>query len=374
MYACQQSSGAYYPQRQPLTDDELQEHLDGIASYGAYVIRPTSDAAWGPDVVSDNTVKYIVFDLDTHDPEATAHLLHEVERFTAHLPMMNPEQRKKALLLEASGNKGVHVWCFFDKPLPARQVRVWVARDFMPEWEKLGITLEVFPKQDTVDEGGYGNLVKLPLGKHAVSQQWSHFIPRQGWASQIEEVVPLAASLVPQAPVVTPGIRPAGRTEGGSSGVGGHSPHDGPTSPFPCVDFIQREGAQQGYRDQAMFHLALYYFGHGLDQDLAEEMCLRANENFDPPMGEADIRDKVRSAYRGRYQSARCGTDWLRDLCPGPCKGGWKVLATQEGDLRSAQIGDAVEVEVVRRVSERGAVRVTLGHPDSANNPTMILK
>lgn len=365
VFSEQQDSGAYFPVRQPITTDDVAEHLAGLASYGSYVIRP-----------GDQSVRYVVFDLDTHDEGAQEHLCYCAMRLVQLL--VNPEQhqawdlRFRCLLYEASGNKGTHVWLFLSAPLPAAQVRRWVTRDFMPAWEEkakpAGWPIEVYPKQDSVDEGGFGNLVKLPLGKHRVSGNFSHFISQTGWATSVDDVVPLPSELVPDVPVAVGGDRRRDTGERVRS-----SATDGPCSPFPCVDRIMREGVPQGYRDNAMFHLALYCYGHGIDQDLAEEVCVRANEEFDPPMPEREVRSKVSSAYRGRYPSATCGSGWLAELCPGPCKTGWSVRSTEGGALKSAQPGSSVDVEVVQTVREEGRTRVTVKHPDAANTPTFLV-
>ena len=346
VFAEQQSSGAYFPVREPITDDDLAEHLAGLASYGVYVIRP-----------SDQTVKYVVFDLDTHDPD-------DLHNLCCAVVAMLPVEDYRCLLLESSGSKGFHVWLFLSDPVPARRVRAWLVEQFFPVWG--GTPIEVFPKQDAVEPGGYGNLVKLPLGVHAVSGKKSEFVPTQGWASGVEDVVPLDSRLVPAAG------EPGGATVPAMRTAQGHQ-SDGPSSPFPCVDRILRDGVGEGYRDRAMFHLALYMYGHGIDQDLAEEACIRANEHFVPPLTEREVRQKVASAYRGRFASARCGSDWLVDVCPGPCRDGWSVRQAQGGALKRADPGDTIEVEVVR-VTTSDRKRVTVSHPDADNQPTLVVK
>jgi len=82
-----------------------------------------------------------------------------------------------------SGNKGVHVYGFCGR-MPAEEVRIGakIALDSLPmepirgdifwAWndnetfqEHKLFTVEVFPKQDTIsNEGGFGNLMRLPLG------------------------------------------------------------------------------------------------------------------------------------------------------------------------------------------------------------------
>lgn len=350
-FAEQQPDGAYFPVLRPFTKDELDEHLAGQASYGTYVINPDGE-----------TVKYVVFDLDTHDDKAWEDLQRLVEQL-----VRSVGGDPRCLLAESSGRKGKHIWLFLSAPLPAAAVRRWVARDFTPAWLALGHPmLEVFPKQDTVGAGGYGNLVKLPLGVHRVSGGRSEILGRHGWAATVDSVQPLPASSVPE---VAPAASAAAQ---GSSGGRSAPAGDGPATPFPCVTQILRSGAGEGNRDNAIFHLALYLYGHGFDEDLALEQALRANEHFDPPLTEREVRTKVASAYKGRFESAKCGTGWLQDFCEGPCRNGWRVKQTATGVLASAQEGDLVEVEVVRRNYAAGRSRVTVTHPDAENQPTFI--
>lgn len=336
VFAEQQSSGAYYPVKRELTEVEVQEHLAGVASYGVYVIEPVKRGPNGgpslengtPLETEANTVKYVVFDLDTKDPYALDALKEGVNLLVGVKPD-HGSTRQRALLLERSGNKGWHVWLFLDSPLPARQVRAWAK---VEKWNHLW-PLEIFPKQDTVDAGGFGNLVKLPLGKHTVSGNWSEFVPVPGWATGIEDVVPLPSSLVPQPPVASPSGSREGRGASRTGGIGA-------TTPFPCVTRIVNEGLDRGVRDLGFFQMALYCYSHGLPEDMALDWCLRVNDLGDP-LPEREVRTKVKSAYTGRYEGARCGNDWLRDFCPAAgtpeCKG-WSVSKGMVKDERFAYL------------------------------------
>lgn len=356
VFAEQQDSGIYIPQQRELTEDEVSEHLAGFSSYGVYTTDP-----------EDQTVRFICWDLDTHDEDALAHLTKLVSRLvinTGHLDT-------SCLMLESSGNKGKHVWLFLDQPVVAAKVRRWVARDFLPEWTSGArengwpVAIEVFPKQDVVGEGNFGNLVKLPFGRHRVSGRFSELLPYHGWAEAVEDVHPFPTDLIPEVAPEEVGTRRRSKESNVDT--------DGPTSPFPCVDQILYKGVGRGTRDNAMFHLALYLYGHAVPEDLAEDICQRANENFDPPLTDTEVRAKVKGAYGGRYTSARCGTDWLGEICPGPCKAGWGVTAnTAESALRRTDVGSAVEVEVLRRQQEGQRVRITVRHPDAQNTPTFI--
>lgn len=368
VFAQQQPSGAYFPQHRELTKDDLDEHLSGFASYGCYQIHP-----------ADNTVKYVVWDLDIMDEEARDTLCRLVEEMTTLALAEAGDTTSWAsscahpyLLLEFSGGKGYHIWLFLSEPVPAEKIRRWVASDFTPAWREIAevkgwpaAELEIFPKQDTISASGYGNLVKLPLGVHAVTGAYSEIMWREEWPQELEDIEPFNVHSIPDRAPVTP-VTLRSRGEG----------HVGPHSPFACVDHIRNSGVGQGVRDRAMFHLALYYYGHGIDKDLALELCHRANEHFDPPLSEGEVVSKIESAYRGTYESARCGTDWLASLCPGPCNVGWHVLQPAEPEvsaLLKAATGGAIEVEVLTVVDEGNRRRVTVTHPDAMNRPTFIV-
>lgn len=358
VFAQQHHNGAYTPIQRELTEDDLAEHLGAQASYGTYVIDP-----------ADNTVRYIVWDLDILDEDAATSLCSLVQE------LVNiPEAGEyPCLLREFSGNKGTHVWLFFDEPVPAEKVRRWVAADFMPHWVKMAEekgwpeAIEVFPKQDTVPVGGFGNLIKIPLGVHAKSGARSEIVGYHDWPTSVEGVQPFPASLVPDREAVE---RP---NTGTSRRMARTGTNEGPASPFACVDEILRNGVGQGNRDNAMFHIALYCYGHGIDEDLALEQCMRANDHFDPPMKDNEVQHKVRSAYTGRYASARCGTDWLKDVCPGPCQAGWQVRQeVSSSGLNRSATGTVVEVSVLRVQDDGHTRRVTVTHPDAENTPTFI--
>lgn len=364
VFAEQQPDGSYFPVRSRLTADDVAEHLSGMASYGSYVIDPANQC-----------VTYVCWDLDIMDEEAADMLCSLVEQMVRSPDILPPRPGAwdNCTLREFSGNKGTHVWLFFDAPVHAEKVRRWVAADFMPAWVEVAnekgwpAALEVFPKQDTVPEGGFGNLVKLPLGVHRVSGARSEIVGCRGWPTEITGVVPLPASLVPDRTVAVGMTRRHGERAGRGQGTG-------PATPFPCVDTIMREGVGQGQRDRAMFHLALYCYGHGLDQDLALEVCNRANENFQPPLRASEVTAKVASAYRGTHESASCGADWLAAICPGPCRTGWHVRRNAVGgELAHAATGSTVEVEVVGTHAEEGRKRVTVRHPDADNTPTFLV-
>jgi len=146
-FARQLDTGAYYRIDKPLTDAQLQQHLDGTKTLGTYVMNEEGNINW------------ICIDIDC-----------EIED----LPLFNmladfiydkfPDfERAK----EFSGRRGYHVWLFLDKPDKPKFYRELVISRLLQN----GInskTVEIYPKQNALNHTskGLGNLLKLPFGIH----------------------------------------------------------------------------------------------------------------------------------------------------------------------------------------------------------------
>ena len=70
-----------------------------------------------------------------------------------------------------SGN-GAHVWFFFSGPVPAsaaRKMGCYLLTETLSRRHQLGMDSydRLFPSQDTLPRGGFGNLIALPLQREA---------------------------------------------------------------------------------------------------------------------------------------------------------------------------------------------------------------
>lgn len=312
VFAEQHADRSYTPVRRALTDGDLLDHLAGVRSFGAYVIQPMDNEQYGNGVVSGNdghvdppqSVKLIVFDLDTYDSDALEFLCGEVEQL---IPPTADTRRRPCLLLEDSGGHGYHVWLLLNEPIEAKQARQWaepVRAAYEERREGSWPALEIFPKQDAVPEGGFGNLVKLPLGRHAQSGAWSIVKPWSGWARSIEEVQPFPADMVPEY------VERQRTTSDSEDEATGHTA-------FACVNELLESGAPDGCRDRAMYFLARFWRSGGLNVEQVEAVCLDANDAFDPPLSHGQVVKCVRSAFRAEWARPRCGEDWHGSFCPG---------------------------------------------------------
>src|SRR5450830_470747 len=133
----------------PVTDYVVFRHLRGEITAGVYPL------------LLDNRCYFLAIDFDDADwrEDAKAVLQTCIEN---NLPA--------ALEISRSG-EGAHLWLFFANPTPARDARrlgtaLISATCARTRQLKLESYDRLFPNQDTMPKGGFGNLIALPLQKH----------------------------------------------------------------------------------------------------------------------------------------------------------------------------------------------------------------
>nr|WP_314480597.1 DEAD/DEAH box helicase family protein [uncultured Pseudomonas sp.] len=143
----------------PLTDEVVYRHLAGEVVIGIYPLLP------------DDTCYLLAVDFDEaewrDDARAFAQSCHELN-----VPM--------ALEISRSG-KGAHCWIFFKQSVPAHDARRLGAAIISHACERtrqLALTSydRLFPNQDYMPKGGFGNLIALPLQKRARAHNNSVFV------------------------------------------------------------------------------------------------------------------------------------------------------------------------------------------------------
>lgn len=130
-------------------------HLMGDDTIGVYAIAPGT-----------NTCKWIAIDAD-----------YDYEQVKADLWKLKQAFAKDGFeaLLENS-RRGAHLWLFLAEPIPAAICRLYVlyrANQLEIPIKVKGTDdgIEVFPKQDGVSDGEYGNAIKAPFGIHRASMK-----------------------------------------------------------------------------------------------------------------------------------------------------------------------------------------------------------
>ncbi|MEE4274156.1 MAG: DEAD/DEAH box helicase family protein [Thermoanaerobaculales bacterium] len=137
----------------PVTDAAIRDHLVGHGqndqrdfTIGVYPLLP------------DETCWFLAVDFDKETWTDDAQ---------AYLQTCGDHGIPATLERSRSGNGG-HVWIFFSGPVPAAEARrtaAWMISETMERKPGLGFESydRMFPNQDTLPAGGFGNLIALPL-------------------------------------------------------------------------------------------------------------------------------------------------------------------------------------------------------------------
>jgi superfamily II DNA or RNA helicase len=159
------------PQRNffPVTDDVIRWHLSGQDDAGRDFVMGIYP------MLRDETCFFLAADFDkSHWQEDAAAFLETCRRMNV----------PAALERSRSGNGG-HVWFFFGEAIPAGLVRrlgAHILTETMELRPDIGLDSydRFFPNQDTLPQGGFGNLIALPLQKRSRDQGNSVFIDEAG--------------------------------------------------------------------------------------------------------------------------------------------------------------------------------------------------
>jgi superfamily II DNA or RNA helicase/very-short-patch-repair endonuclease len=138
----------------PVTDDVIRWHLSGRGDDD----RPFVAGVY--PLLLDETCFFLAADFDKTGWQQDA---------TAVLLCCRRLGLSPALERSRSG-RGGHVWLFFDEAIPAalaRRLGSFLLTEAMDERPDIGLDSydRLFPNQDTMPHGGFGNLIALPLQK-----------------------------------------------------------------------------------------------------------------------------------------------------------------------------------------------------------------
>ena len=143
----------------PLSDAVIFDHLTGERTVGVYPL------------LSDDTCYFLAVDFDE------AEWREDVQAFVQSCAELGVPV---ALEISRSG-KGAHAWIFFGSNVPAREARrlgTAIITYTCARTRQLKLTSydRLFPNQDTLPKGGFGNLIVLPLQKKLRENGWSVFV------------------------------------------------------------------------------------------------------------------------------------------------------------------------------------------------------
>lgn len=154
-----------------MTDEVIRWHLSGCDPDGQPFVAGVYP------LLQDETCFFLAVDFDKADWREDA---------TAFLETCRRLNLPAALERSRSG-RGAHVWLFFEEAIPAtlaRRLGSHVLTETMEGRPDIGLDSydRLFPNQDTMPQGGFGNLIALPLQKGPRTQDNSvflddHFVP-----------------------------------------------------------------------------------------------------------------------------------------------------------------------------------------------------
>jgi len=145
----------------PLNDQVLYDHLSGRQTIGVYPL------------LLDDSCGFLAVDFDKSSWQ---------DDVLAFLQTCDELNIPTSLERSRSGNGG-HVWIFFSEFIPAvlaRQMGNVILAKTMDKRIEIGLDSydRLFPSQDTMPNGGFGNLIALPLQKQPRQHDNSVFVDR----------------------------------------------------------------------------------------------------------------------------------------------------------------------------------------------------
>lgn len=143
----------------PLTDKTLYHHLSGKCTIGLYPLQ------------KDETCSFLAVDFDKNEWQ------HDITAFA-------DTCKKMAIpysIERSRSGKGAHVWIFFSENIKAslaRKLGMTILNKTLETRYQVGLDSydRLFPNQDTLPKGGFGNLIALPLQRQPRASGNSVFV------------------------------------------------------------------------------------------------------------------------------------------------------------------------------------------------------
>lgn len=163
--AVKKSDGVQAWTRQELTEERLARHLNGGPARGVCPVQEGS-----------NVTLVALLDFDSHKGEVDWARMSAVVRSV--VDVLELAWGMSPVLFRSSGGRGVHLYLLWDDAQDCYSVRAWL-REVL---ESCGLRsgtggvvkgeVEIFPRQDSVAAGKFGNQFVLPLAGASVPLAW----------------------------------------------------------------------------------------------------------------------------------------------------------------------------------------------------------
>lgn len=244
--AAQHADGAYHPVREPWKRADLEAHIAGERTFGHYLLAPDdtckifcldvdlrgqrrSGEGTAPDGFlpisglgpSEETYDFIPDDprkawANRADPRR-GYLKYSMRLAAAMFAERIWSELQLPVAVAYSGSKGIHVYGLFNTRLSAAEARegamivmdsmgIWQTergdsvfglKDTDPENPLVNFTVEVYPKQNSLQGKDLGNLLRLPLGRNLKSPDPTFFVDLTSALADMRPVDPEWALTTP---------------------------------------------------------------------------------------------------------------------------------------------------------------------------------
>jgi len=149
----------------PVTDENIRWHLTGLDAKGKPFVMGVFP------ILQDEACFFLAADFDKEGWQEDAAAFLETCR----------RQNLPVALERSRSGRGGHVWMFFEQVLPAglaRKLGSFLLTETMERRPGIGLDSydRLFPNQDTLPQGGFGNLIALPLQGAARKKDNSVFL------------------------------------------------------------------------------------------------------------------------------------------------------------------------------------------------------
>ena len=289
--------------KQPVDDQVLLRHLQGLRPYGVYLLV-------------GNETRAVAVDFDQHDPEPPIRFIHRAAHYG--LPAY----------LERSKSKGWHAWLFAEPPgVAAARVRLVVKTILDDIGEP---ATEVFPKQDRLaGSTQYGNFIYAPLFGRFVFEGRTVFVDPEREFKPFANQWDLLASVqrVTQSQldeiIENNELDREDHTQSQGQAPTGSAVALASFGLPPCAQRILAEGVSQ-YQRVACFRLAVHLKKAGIPRDVAVAgLAAWASKNH-PEDGkriitEAEITEQAACAYGKEHRACGCEDPAVAPYCEPGC-------------------------------------------------------
>jgi len=149
IFGVEDKTGAWRTERGNLTIETVEKHLKGEFTLGVY---PFNQKGY---------IKWVLADLDFKGGQAVYEYI--CKKFS-----------QESTLMVDTGGKGTHIYAIL-QPTP-----LWQIANQIDQIEK-ELRIRLFPKQREWKNDIIGNFVRLPLGKHHKTGNWSKIVKGDIW-------------------------------------------------------------------------------------------------------------------------------------------------------------------------------------------------